>query len=114
MKIRFEHGRQYLDERFADVFPPITVTTFEVELDAMEFAPDEVFAAANRVMELDEEPRRLRDPWQMEVRKALDVAKAPSMSVEDRFTVYSDSGQLVVCWQVERFGWSNVTREVMA
>ena len=95
-------GEDFYDRFGGRVDPPV-VFSFAVPV---EFSPDEVFAALNRVCDLVDEPTRLTTDWQMSARARLDDAQAPSMSVGDSFTVYSDAGFMVGRWVCDRTGWT--------
>ena len=76
-----------------------------------ELNPEEVFVAANRIEGLDEDCARLRHPWQVELRKQIDVDRACSMSSGDTIELVSDAGHHLGGWRCDPFGWSTITPE---
>ena len=71
----------------------------------VEFDPDDVFRAMNRIETLIDDLNGLDTNWQQKLRVALDDADAPSMSVGDTITVVTRHDTLV--WTCRTTGWDN-------
>lgn len=80
-------------------------TTLFVDVPS-EFDPDDVFAAANRIIDLDTDVRTLSARWQQDLRLMLEQSHAPSMSVGDSFVIDVDGGRARMHWVVEPFGFA--------
>ena len=75
-----------------------------------ELRPDDVFLAANRIEELEHDLAVLPHAWQRHLRRAIDLHRAPSMSVGDAFVTCGLAAEgcssIGVRYRVERLGWS--------
>lgn len=85
-----------------------TVHSFTVDVPDHELDPETVWRAGNRVDSLDGDLAVLAQPWQRDIRRALDANEAPSLSVGDTLALASDSGTPLIRWLCESSGWSVV------
>lgn len=72
----------------------------------VEFTPDHVFTAANRISDDDHALDLYEFDWQHDVRDALDEHEAPSMSVGDYYDLTNIVGIPIGKWTCESVGWS--------
>lgn len=84
------------------------VHTFTVDVPDHELDPETVWRAGNRVDSLDGDLAALTEPWQRDVRRALDTHQAPSLSVGDTLALVSDSGTPLIAWRCASSGWTVV------
>jgi hypothetical protein len=81
-------------------------TVIELTIDHdPETNPEHIFKAANRIDEVDVDLAHLPTEWQRVIRRSIDSAGAPSMSVNDAVYVTSDSGEELGGWRCTSFGW---------
>ena len=93
------------------IVPDRTPVELIIHDHPVEFEPEWVFAACNRVEDLASDLRRFRylysdQPWLCHLRRAIDSVAAPSMSVEDTIDVVSESGEYLGTWTCDPFDWS--------
>ena len=85
--------------------------------DPLEYDIERVFHACNRINTTPDDVWDIYQTgsdmesvrWLAELRYAIDIVHAPSMSVGDCIYVQSNTGQLVACHICERTGWTHVT-----
>jgi hypothetical protein len=75
----------------------------------VEFNPDDVFRAANRIDTWQADADALPTDWQRYIRRKLDRLHLPSMSVMDKIIVFTPRHTLT--WVCEMTGWSQIIDE---
>lgn len=93
--------------RVAEDYPEegFAVHTFTVDVPDHELDPETVWRAGNRIDSLEGDLANLAQPWQRDIRRALDANEAPSLSVGDTLVLTSDSGTPLVSYLCDSFGW---------
>lgn len=85
---------------------PHVMTVTVSDDDGLEFDPEAIFKACNRINHLDEDRAHLPYPWQKMMRELLDFHAAPSMSVGDSFTITTPRANLGT-WTCNLVGWTH-------
>lgn len=94
--------------RLGTMFRPMPhIMTITVDPnDGLEFDPEAVFKACNRINELDVDRANLPFAWQKIMREMLDFHAAPSMSAGDSFTISTPHANLGT-WTCNMVGWTH-------
>lgn len=95
--------------KIANMYPAeFSATVFTVTVPDIEISPDAVFHAANRIDEDEVDIANLETDWQQDIRRALDTARAPSMSSGDAIELIAANGTYLGGWRCEPIGWSKI------
>jgi len=104
VRIAADYPDRYIARSFAALAP-------DVEID-----PEQVWTAGNRVDSLagDLASDRCATQWQKDLRRELDIAEAPSVSVGDIVVLHTDAGVYLGGWRCASCGWDVLDAEPVA
>lgn len=95
--------------KIASLYPAeVSATVFTVDAPDIEINPEQVFVAANRIDEDASDIAALPTEWQKDIRRALDTARAPSMSSGDAIELIAANGTYLGGWRCEPIGWTKI------